>query len=59
MIDFMMLFSLWVVGYMQDKCYDVDLFVGGGLHHGFRSIPVTAELNSYNIKKTPADQNTA
>jgi hypothetical protein len=34
MIDFMMLFSLWVVGYMQDKCYDVDLFVGGGLHHG-------------------------
>jgi hypothetical protein len=27
MIDFMMLFSLWVVGYMYDKCYDVDSFV--------------------------------
>jgi hypothetical protein len=53
MIDFMMLFSLWVVGYMYDKCYDVDSFVGGGLHRGFRSIPVTDELNSYNIKNHP------
>jgi hypothetical protein len=31
---------------MYDKRSDVDSFVGGGLHRGFRSIPVTDELNS-------------